>query len=355
MIEEADTRLVAALESRAQAVKEFLALREQDPEGYHALPAGPETVERLRGSVHDFPSEGLDLVMREVMGVCASMIEPLDVAVFGPEGGFAHLAGQTHFGGAARFKGHESVKATYAEVDEGRATYGVIPIETSTDGTISASMLCLAGGGARVIGELSLATGLHLYSRTGNAADIEKIYGSAAALIAAERTLKGLFPRATMLDVRSGLIAAELAREDHGAAAIGTELLAEAQPTLREVRRHVEDVGGVQTRYVILARTATKRTGSDRTLLVLALSSEPGSLYAALQPLAERGVNLTRLESRPAGDTPMAAYGARELFFLELDGHASERSVVAALDEVKTKARHVKVIGSYPKPRAPSE
>ena len=56
MIEEADARLVAALEARAQGVKEFLALREQDPEGYHALPAGPETVDRLRG----LPLSGLD-------------------------------------------------------------------------------------------------------------------------------------------------------------------------------------------------------------------------------------------------------------------------------------------------------
>ena len=87
-------------------------------------------------------------------------------------------------------------------------------------------------------------------------------------------------------------------------------------------------------------------SGADRSVLALAIGETPGSLYAALAPFAERGINLTRLESRRI---PGTAY--REIIFVDLDGHVSDRAVVAACEEVRSKVRHLEVLGSFPRPR----
>src|SRR5690606_24165956 len=96
---------------------------------------------------------------------------------------------------------------------------------------------------------------------------------------------------------------------------------------------------------VVIGQERPTRTGQDRTMLALAVGDAPGSLYRALQPFADRGINLTRIESRPARGTSW-----RYLFIVELDGHMTDRSVLTAVEEVRAASRHVKLLGSYPRP-----
>jgi chorismate mutase/prephenate dehydratase len=342
-LETADTDLVRALDARARAVRDYVALKEADPAGFFALPSSAEVVARARELRKEFPPNGLDSVLREVLSVCAEMVAPIAVAVVGPEGGFAHGAGRKLFGSRATFEAFPTVADVFAAIERGGASYGVVPLENSSDGALSATLSGLATGSARITSELTLDGAYHLYSRTGNAADVEKVYGAGSAFAACARVLKADYGRATQLDVRSGMVAAQLAKDDHGAAALGPELLAEVEG-LRIVRRNLEDEP-VRIRFVVLGREAPRRTGHDRSVLALSLSEVPGSLYAALQPFAERGINLTRLESRRVtGGTEL------DLFFVELDGHVSDRAVLTAIEEVKAKSRHVRVLGSYPRP-----
>ena len=351
-LDKADTALVAALDARARAVRGFVALRDRDPGGYHVLPSAADVVAHATELRKDFPPAGLEPVLREVLSACAEMIGPVEVVVPEPEGGFAHLAARRWFGARAEVRTVDTIPDVFAEIERSRSVHAVVPFETSTEGALAATVRALVDTSAKVVGEKTIAVARHLYSRTGNAGDVEKIYGAGSTLAACERTLRQRFPGATVLDVRSGVIAAQLALEDHGAAAVGSELLAEIGTTLRPqgvsgelrpVDKHVDDVTGSVVRFLVLGRLEPRRTGSDRTMLVLGLGEGPGSLYAALQPFAERGINLTRLESRPG-------HGAAWDFFVELDGHVSDRPVLTAIDEVKARARHVKVLGSYPRP-----
>jgi chorismate mutase/prephenate dehydratase len=343
-LESADADLVRALEARARAVRDYIALRDADPSGFFALPSGAEVVARARELRKDFPANGLESVLREVLSVCTEMVAPATVAVLGPEGGFAHGAGRKLFGSRATFEPFGTVADVFAAIERSATSYGVVPLENSTDGALSATLSGLAVGNARITSELTIDGAYHLYSRTGNAADVEKVYGAGSAFAACARALKADYARATHLDVRSGMVAAQLAKDDHGGAALGPELLGELEG-LRIVRRNLEDEP-VRIRFVVLGREAPRRTGHDRSVLALSLSEAPGSLYAALQPFAERGINLTRLESRRVtGGTEL------ELFFVELDGHVSDRPVLTAIEEVKAKSRHVRVLGSYPRPQ----
>jgi chorismate mutase/prephenate dehydratase len=96
---------------------------------------------------------------------------------------------------------------------------------------------------------------------------------------------------------------------------------------------------------VVIGQERPAKTGHDRTVLALAVGDAPGSLHRALQPFADRGINLTRIESRPARGTSW-----RYLFIVELDGHMTDRSVLTAIEDVRAASRHVKLLGSYPRP-----
>lgn len=350
-VEEADRQLVAALEARARATKAFVALRERSPESYDSLPSAATVVQRALASASHFPHDALEVVVREVLGACTRMLAPVEVVALGPEGGFAHVAARRHFGSTAKVEVRDTVSDVFDAVERRRGAFGVVPFETSSDGAVAATLDALVQTEARISGEITLPCTYDLVSMTGNAADVEKIYGTALALASCEASLRREFRRATLLDVRSGLVAAQLASEDHGAAAVVAAFdEASGPPALRRVRDRIEDRAGIETRFVVVGHERPIRTGQDRTMLALAVADGPGSLYRALQPFADRNIDLTRIESRPARGTSW-----RYLFIVELEGHMTDRSVLTAVEEVRAASRHVKILGSYPRPRGTQE
>lgn len=344
----ADADLAKALDARAEAVRRFVELRTSDPTGYHQLPAASDVIVRMKTACKSFPEAGVEPVMREILSVESEMVAKVRVAVLAPEGGLAHQAARGHFGARAAFEAYATVPEVFSALERGAASYGVVPLETSSDGTLQATLAALAFGRARILAERTLRTAFHLYSRTGNAADVERIVAPASVLSACQATLKAHFPRAPQLEMKTGLMAAHMAMEDHGSAVLGPELLVEGAGEgggLRVVSSHLEDDATQLTRYVVVGKESARRTGQDRTWLAVVVKEGPGSLHAALAPFAERSVNLTRLESRHIPGSPY-----REVFFLELDGHVSDRNVVGAVDDLRATARHVEILGSYPRP-----
>jgi chorismate mutase/prephenate dehydratase len=340
----ADSALVEALDRRARAIREYVALRERDPELYLSLPRDAEVVERAIQARKEFPADALEPVLREVLSASAAMVAPVKVVFLGVEGGFAHDAARRRFGSHAELSGVGTVLGVLDEVQRGRVSFGVVPLETSSDGALTATLHGLVETDVRICGELTLPVSYHLLSKTGNVGDIDKIYAAPAAIAACEIHLRASFPRATLLDVPSGEVAAELARDDHGAAAVGNDLVAERH-SLRIVRERVEDEAGIETRFAIVGNDHPPRTGADRTVLALAVHDEPGALYNALKPFADRSINLTRLESRPARSSAW-----RYLFFVEMDGHVTDRPLLTAVEELRSSVRFVKILGSYPRP-----
>jgi chorismate mutase/prephenate dehydratase len=343
-LDAADAALVEALDQRARAVQRYVELRAEEPEGYFTLPREREVVARAKERAAEFPRDGVGWVVREVLSACAELVAPRKVLYVGPETSFTHLAARGHFGAAAQVRSADSVEEVLDGVERGRASFGVVPFETSTEGAFTATLHGLERSDVKICAETTVQTSYHLLSRSGTAADIERVYGAPQAVAACERFMRTHFPRATVVDVPSGDIAARYAEEDAKTAAIGSGIVTELHD-LQVVQERIEDNHGVETRFVIVSRDLTPRTGKDRTVLALALHDDPGALYQALQPFAERGLNLTRLESRPSQDSTW-----RFSFFIELDGHVTDRSLLTALEELRGIIHHVKVLGSYPRP-----
>jgi len=188
---------------------------------------------------------------------------------------------------------------------------------------------------------------LHLVNRTGNSADIEKVYATAADRALCTQFLQSLGPRVAVLDVKSPLVACQIAVEDHGAAALTTDVFG-ATLGLEVARRNVLDGGDHKVRYAIVGHRPSSRTGSDLTSFVFSVSDGPGALLDVLKQFAERGINLDKIHSRPAEESRGDGEGWGYLFFVEVHGHATDRNIVTAFEEVKRLTKFFKVLGSYP-------
>jgi chorismate mutase/prephenate dehydratase len=343
-LEAADRQLVGALNARAKAIHEYNALRAEAGDDPLRIPKKAAVIESARALADEFPADSIEPVFREVLSACTQLIAPEVVAYFGAPGDLAHAAARDYFGHAPSFRPTESVTAVLEAVIHGHATFGVVPLETTSDGAITATLNGLVATDAKLCAERIVPLRYQLLSQSGDAAHVLKIYGSPQAIAACERQLRSRYPDAILVDVQSGEAAAHFALGDDQSAALGSPLLKELH-ALKLIDDRLENDSAVQTRFGIVGNRLPSRTGKDRTVLAMAPGDDPGALHRALRPLADREINLTRIESRPAQTSEW-----RHLFFLEMDGHITDRAVLTAVEELRRIARYAKVLGSYPRP-----
>jgi chorismate mutase/prephenate dehydratase len=346
-LDEADDAILAALAKRAALSKKVSALRQREgaPRGYSPV-RERQVAERIeqRGA-GDFPKRALLPVFREILSACTALEAPLRVAFEGPPGSLAHEAARKRFGASAEYLPCEGPRAALQLVEREHADTAVLVLESGKEGLLQPSLDALAESELKVVDEIETDARIHLLNVTGNLQNIEKVYAAPAERTAAARFLANNLPRAQVLDTRTPAMAAQLAAEDHGAAALGGGTLAEMFG-LQIARGNVSDEIGEHVRCAVLSTRPSARTGKDTTAIVIELDDAPGALFRVLKPLADRDQNLRRIQSRPRakGGGEERAYR----FFLELSGHVTDRALVTALDEMKRGVRQLKILGSYP-------
>src|SRR5262249_19299549 len=196
----------------------------------------------------------------------------------------------------------------------------------------------------RISAEIVLEVSHCLLVRPGlEVAQVERVYSHPQALAQCRRWLAANLPRAALVEAPPTSEAARLPRDDARGAAIASELAARLYE-LQVARRKLEDVAENVTRFLVIGRDQAAPTGKDKTSLLLALKDEPGILHRVLQPFATRGVNLSRIESRPSRRKPW-----EYVFFVDVDGHQNEPGVAGAIGDVRAMCEGLKVLGSYPR------
>jgi len=335
-----DREILERLEARARASKEIRARAESEP--------APDTTDRDALSVlgaaatGDLPSEALYAIFSAIRASARALEQAPRVAYLGPEGGFCHVLGRAHFGTGGSFIECPSVRDALEEVARGRAACAIFPFESSADGLVQASITALTDTELVIVGARTLHMTFQLMAKAAALSDLEKVYTTPAGHAACQRFLDSELPRVSVIDVRSMKVAAELAQEDATSAALLPEPTGSEQG-LSVLRENVGDVAESKMRYAIAAPRPASRSGADVTCLLFSIDDKPGSLFDILRHFAERGINLRRLHSRPAGREPWDY-----VFYVEIGGHATERSVITALEAVKKSTRYLRVLGSFP-------
>ncbi|RYZ06611.1 MAG: bifunctional chorismate mutase/prephenate dehydratase [Myxococcales bacterium] len=335
-----DREVLERLEARARASKEIRTRSESEPS---ADSTDRDALAALATHASgDLPPDALSAIFGAIRAAGRAIEQAPRVAYLGPEGGFCHVLSRAHFGAGGAFIESATVESALEEVARGRAACAVFPFESSSDGLVQTSITALTDTELVIVGARTLPVTFELMGRAGALADIEKVYTTPAGHAACQRFLDAELPRVSVIDVRSMKVAAELAQEDATSAAILPE------PTGREhalelLRQNVGDAADTKMRYAIAAPRPASRSGADATCLLFSIDDKPGSLFDILRHFAERGINLRRLHSRPAGREPWDY-----VFYVEIGGHATDRGVITALEAVKKSTRYLRVLGSFP-------
>ena len=339
-----DDRILGLLNDRAKVVLEVGRLKSGSNLQFHVPGRERQIYERLsRANGGPFPNDALRSIYREIISACLALESPMKVAFLGPKATFSHLATMQQFGLSAELVPLKSIPAVFEEVEKGKALYGVVPVENSTEGVVSHTLDMFVESGLKITAEILLEVHHDLLSRTGRLEDIKKVYSHPQPLAQCRQWLDDNLPGVPVVDVASTATAAQIVSDDYTAAAIASEL-AGSLYDLKTARSRIEDQVNNFTRFLVIAKNGVERSGNDKTSVLFSVKDEPGILCRMLEPFAKRGINLSKIESRP-----FKKKAWEYIFFLDLFGHASDPEVAAALEELKECCQFIKVLGSYPR------
>jgi chorismate mutase/prephenate dehydratase len=343
-IDAIDDSILALLNERSQVVLDVGRLKSGNNLDFHVPGRERQIYERLLSqNPGPFPNDALKSVYREIISACLALESPMKVAFLGPKATFSHLATMQQFGLSAELIPMKSIPAVFEEVEKGRALYGIVPVENSTEGVVSHTLDMFVESGLQITAEIMLEVHHDLLSRTGRLEDVKKIYSHAQPIAQCRQWLEDSLPGVPTVDVASTAVAAQIASDDYSSAAIASELAASLYD-LKVVRSRIEDQVNNFTRFLIISRKGCERSGSDKTSVLFSVKDEPGILCRMLQPFASRGINLSKIESRP-----FKKKAWEYIFFLDFFGHASDPDIQAALEELKQCCQFLKILGSYPR------
>lgn len=344
-IDRLDDAILALLNERSRNVIEIGKLKQAaGPEANLHTPAREaEIVDRLmRQNAGPFPNDAIRSVYREIMSASLSLEGPQRVAYLGPRATFTHLACIRKFGTSAQYIAVNGIRDVFDEVERGRAHFGVVPIENSTEGVVNHTLDMFVDSSLLIYGEVLQEVSHHLLSKADRLEDIKKIYSHPHAFAQCRNWLETNLPHLPLTEVASTARAAELCAEDPSSAAIASELAAELYG-LKVLKSRIEDNINNFTRFLVLSQKSPERTGKDKTSVMLSVKDRIGALYDLLRPFASHGINMTKIESRPSRRKAW-----EYIFFIDIEGHVEEDRVKKAMEEVKGRCLFLKILGSYP-------
>jgi chorismate mutase / prephenate dehydratase len=342
-INDLDKQILSLLNQRAEA-----ALRIGDLKRRQDLPAYvPErevdVIARVTArNAGPLPDDAVRAVWREILSGCRAVEAPVTIAYLGPPATFTHRAALQQFGASVQYVAGRTIADVFDDVERGRATYGVIPVENSTEGAVNTTLDRLIETELIICAERSLTVTQHLVTQARELGDIKVVVSHPQALAQCRGWLARHLPDVPTQEVTSTAAAAELAAGDVTLAAIASELAAEVYgvPVLHA---RIEDNAHNATRFLVVGRHRPGPSGRDKTSILFAMRNEPGALYRVLEPFVRLGLNLTKIESRPARHRPW-----EYVMFVDFEGHRDTPAVAAALADVGNRTLFLKTLGSYP-------
>ncbi len=350
-IDKIDDRILELLNKRAGFVLEVGRVKEKEGKKLFHVPEREEAIYKrlIENNTGPFPENAIRPVYREIISASLAMEKALKIACLGPEATFCHIASIEHFGQAANFIPSRDVPDIFDEVERGRADYGVVPIENSTEGVVNLTLDMFFDSPLQICAEVMLSISQCLLSTEEKLEDIKAIYSHPQAIAQCYTWITRNLPHAEIKETVSTAFAAKTAKEEKGTAAIASEFAAKTY-RIPVFKAKIEDNSHNYTRFWVIGKKSPGLSGKDKTSLMYSIRDGVGALHKLLQPFSENGINLTKIESRPFRKKPW-----EYIFFIDIEGHMDEPVIKKAIDSLAAHSQFMKVLGSYPKSITPSE
>ena len=274
----------------------------------------------------------------------------MEIGILGPEGTFSETAAMLWLKEGGRIenfaiKYYETIFDVSETVLKKEVNYGIVPIENSLEGSVGDTLDVLSSENAdemQIVGEVLVPIRICLLFN-GSFPEIKKIVSHHHALAQCKQFIRERLKGVALKSVDSTASAAKLAAQSEEIAALASAEAAKMYG-VNILAEDVQDKDSV-TRFVVLSSSGIKAapTGKDKTSILLYVKERPGALYEVLGEFALRGLNLTKIESRPS-KRALGDY----MFYIDCEGHLEEAKIKEALKGVEKKATMLKILGTYP-------
>jgi chorismate mutase/prephenate dehydratase len=275
------------------------------------------------------------------MSSALALEKSMTIAYLGPEATFTHQAAIQRFGSSLLYAAQKTIADVFNEVAKGRADYGVVPVENSTEGVVTHTLDMFVDSDLKIVSQIVLPISHCLVSKSRRER-IKKLYVHPQSLAQCRAWVHKNLAGAEIVETSSNARSAELAaQEKHSAAIAG--LLAAEKYGVPVLEHDIQDNAANATRFLVLGRKCSPPTGHDRTSLMFSIADEVGALHRALAPFRKYRLNMTKIESRPSKRRAWEYF-----FFVDCDGHSNDTKVAKAIAQLGSQCSFVKVLGSYP-------
>jgi len=346
-IDQVDAEIVRLLARRVSISHKIGGEKKRQRRPVHDPGRERIVLDRVRTLAGDLKinADDVEEVYRQII-TASKGVQGINVAFQGEIGAYSEEAAFRFFGNSVNVKPCENLDDVFRAVDTGELPYGIVPIENSLEGSISRTYDLLLDSSLKVCGETELRVIHCLIGHPQATLDsIRRVYSHPQALGQCGAYLRHFGRELVPTYDTAGSVKMIKEQSITDGAAIASARAARVYG-MKILAREIEDNPHNFTRFFILAKADSPRTGRDKTSIVFSVKHQPGALYEFVKELAARNINLTKIESRPTRQKPWE-YN----FYLDFDGHRRDKAAREALAALERLSLFVKVLGSYPRAR----
>ncbi len=348
-IRKVDEQLLADINRRYELLQKYATpASENEAHEPYFTPAAQAALQKriLQQNQGPAKNETIAAVFREVISGAIRLTEPVTVAYLGPENTFTHQATLAKFGHSVEQSPQKTIADVFDAVMRGNVTYGVVPVENSTEGAVTHTLDMFTDTSVSICAEVNINIHHNLLSNC-DLDELTVVYSHPQVFAQCRRWLQENLHHADLIEVASTVEATERCKNEKNAGAIASKLAAERH-SLNISATNIEDFSQNTTRFLVLGTQDSEPTGDDKTSMLFAVKDRVGALYDSLLPFRHNGINLSMIESRPSRRRSWD-YN----FFIDFSGHFTEPYVREAIEELKEQCQFTRILGSYPRGAAP--
>tara|TARA_A100001035_G_scaffold30340_1_gene20377 strand:+ start:346 stop:1431 length:1086 start_codon:yes stop_codon:yes gene_type:complete len=343
-IDELDLVILKALSERVRYVLQAGEMKKKNNDASFYKPEREAQIIRKIVSKNNsvISKESLEIIYKEIISACFVKEKEIDVYFLGPKGTYSELACKKNFGSSVNSFACKTIPEIFETISD-ENSYGIVPLENSTEGAVNATLDALQHTELNICGELEMPIQHSLLATQSSLESIKTVFGHQQSLAQCKNKLSNFLPKAKVVPVESSGLALKKASSKRSNACIAHESFANAND-LKVVKKNIEDQKNNTTRFIILGKSSPLKSGIDKTSIIISLENRPGALSKILKIFEFSKINLNYIQSRPS-KIDKWSYS----FFLDFEGHADTLKIKNLLSKLEKSSNSLKLLGSYPR------